>query len=394
MPASVYPLSHLMIPGPTPLPDAVREVMARPAIGHRSPEFKAILQRVFAGMKQVFQTQHDVFVYTSSATGAIEAAMMNTLNPGDLVLVLSCGVFSGRWGDMAKSLGLQIEVQAVPAGESNSTEALEQRLKQDVNKEIKAVVLVHSETSTGALNPVQEMVSLIREHGALSIVDTVTGLNAAPFDMDGWGVDLAISGSQKGFMIPPGLSFLAVGPRAWQAFEQCKNPGFYFNFKRNKKAQDGDTTAYTPATHLIMALDVALQMMLAEGLEAMNQRHAKLKAMTRAGLKAMNLPLLVEDDTKASPAVTSVLAPAGVSIDAIRKGLKSEFGITVADGQAELKGKIFRVGHLGYMAERDVLMSLACLEQVLLRLGHPLQAGASIAAAHAAAGLPQASVSV
>lgn len=375
------PLSHLMIPGPTPLPDTVRAAMGLPGIGHRSPEFKAVLANVFPRLKQVFKTQSDVLMYTASGTGAVEAAMINTLNPGDTVLIVSCGVFSERWGQMAKSLGFNVESLKVPAGQANTVESLAEVLAADTDKRIKAVSLIHSETSTGVLNPIREMVQVIRKHGALSIVDTVTGLSAAPFDMDGWGIDLAISGSQKGFMIPPGLSFLAVGPRAWEAHAKCERPGFYFNFKRNKKAQDEDTTAYTPATHLILALDAALDIMMEEGIDGMNARHARLQAMVRAGVKALGLSPLVADDALASPSVTSVLPPEGITVDAIRKGLKKDYLITVADGQADLKGKIFRIGHLGFVSERDVLMTLAALEGTLIKLGSPIQPGSGVGAA-------------
>ncbi|XVJ50951.1 MAG: alanine--glyoxylate aminotransferase family protein [Vampirovibrio sp.] len=379
-----YPF--LMIPGPTPLPDAVREVMGRPAVGHRSPEFKEIMKRVLPNLQAVFQTQHPVIVYTASATGAIEAALTNTLNAGETILVLSCGVFSRRWGDMAKSLGLVVETLNVEDGQINTVEALQTRLLADTAHTIKAVIFVHSETSTGALNDVKALVRVIREHGALSMVDTVTGLSADAFKMDEWGIDLAMSGSQKGFMMPPGLSFLAVGERALARHQQVvQHPGFYFNFTRNLNAQAEYTTAYTPATHLIMALDVSLQMMLEEGLEAMNQRHGRLRDMVRAGVRAMGLRPLVEDDADASPAVTAVLPPEGVEAPLIRKILKDRFSITVADGQARLKGKIFRIGHLGFVGERDVYMVLACLEHALHALGHPVGLGAGIHAAQAVA---------
>jgi aspartate aminotransferase-like enzyme len=383
------PLSHLMIPGPTPLPDTVRAAMGLPGIGHRSPEFKAVLANVFPRLKQVFKTQSaDVLMYTASGTGAVEAAMVNTLNVGDTVLIVSCGVFSDRWGAMAKSLGFNVQELKAPAGEANTVESLAAALAADTTKQIKAVSLIHSETSTGVLNPIKEMVALIRQHGALSIVDSVTGLTAAPFEFDEWGIDLAISGSQKGFMIPPGLSFLAVGPRAWEAHKQCQNPGFYFNFTRNKKAQDQDTTAYTPATHLILALDAALDIMMEEGMEAMNARHAQLQTMVRAGVSALGLKPFVQDVAQASPSVSSVLPPAGISVDAIRKGLKKDYLITVADGQAELKGKIFRIGHLGFVSQRDVLMTLAALEGTLLKLGMDVTPGAAVAAAQRAAAKP------
>ena len=381
MPTPLPTLSHLMIPGPTPLPADVLAALALPPIGHRSPEFKAVLGNIFPRVKQIFKTQSDVLIYTSSGTGAVEAAMSNTLNAGDTVLVVSCGVFSARWGDMAKSLGLNVQTLSVPAGQVNTVESLADALKADTTKQIKAVSIIHSETSTGALNDVKAMLQVIREHGALSIVDTVTGLTAAPFAMDEWGADLAISGSQKGFMIPPGLAMLAVGPKAWEAHAKCQNPGFYFNFKRNKKAQDQDTTAYTPATPLFMALDVSLDRLLAEGVEGMNARHARLKAMVRAGVRAIGLQPLVANDADASPSVTSILPPEGISTEAIRKGLKKDFRVTIADGQADLKGKIVRIGHLGYVDERDVLMTLAALEMTLLKLGHTCEAGAAVAAA-------------
>lgn len=376
--------SFLMIPGPTPLPDAVREVMSRPAMGHRSPEFKQVLERVFPKLQQMFQTKSPVLLYTASATGAVEAALSNTLNVGDTLLVLSCGVFSARWGDMAKTLGLNVQEIAVPAGQANTLESLEAALTADTQKQIKAVIFVHSETSTGALNDVQAFAKAIAEHGALSIVDTVTGLTADPFKMDEWGIDLAISGSQKGFMMQPGLSFLAVGPRALEAHKQVKNPGFYFNFTRNIKAQSQFTTAYTPATHLILALDEALNLLLEEGLDAMNHRHHQLKAMVREGVKALGLPLLVEADAQASPAVTAVYPPEGMDVGAIRKILKNRFSITVADGQNALKGKIFRIGHLGAINERDVYMVLACLEQALLELGASVTLGNAVTAAQQA----------
>ena len=359
------PFPQLMIPGPTPLPDTVREALSRPGIGHRSPEFKEIVARVLPRLKTIFQTQHDVLMYTSSGTGAIEAAMVNTLNRGDTILVVSCGVFSSRWGDMAEKLGFHVQRLQAEAGQVNSIESLQQVLEADTQKQIKAVSIIHSETSTGALNDVEGLLKVIREHGALSIVDTVTGLTAAPFKFDDWGADLAISGSQKGFMIPPGLAFLAVGPRAWEAHERCKTPGFYFNFSRNKKAQDNDTTAYTPATHLIMGLDESLKLMEAEGIEAMNARHARMKQLMRDGVRELGLTPFVSKDEQASCAVTSVLPPSGLSVNDLRKRLKNDYGIMVADGQADLKGNIFRLGHLGYVTDRDVWMTLKCLSVIL-----------------------------
>jgi aspartate aminotransferase-like enzyme len=375
-----------MIPGPTPLPDAVRQALGQPAIGHRSPEFKAILKRVFPRLQDTFRTSSDVLMYTASGTGAMEAALINTLNPGDFVLSLTCGVFSERWADIAESLGAVVERISVPYGEANTVESLRERLAQDTEKRIKAVTMIHSETSTGVLNPIPALVAEVKAHGALSIVDTVTGLGSAPFSFDEWGVDIAVSGSQKGFMIPPGLAFLSLSKKAWDAHAQCKHPGYYFNFKKNKKAQDEFTTAYTPATCLIQALDTALAMMAEEGLENQLARHARLKTMVRAGVSAMGLKPVVENAEQASCAVTSVWPPEGVSVADIRAGLKSRFGITVADGQKSLKGKIFRIGHLGYVTEREVYLVLTALEIVLTDLGAKVPVGAAVAAARQVAG--------
>jgi aspartate aminotransferase-like enzyme len=352
----------LLIPGPTPLPDAVRDAMAQPAIGHRGPEFKAVLERVLPVLKQVFKTESDVLLYTASATGAIEAALQNTLNVGDHVLVLGCGVFSNRWADLAESLGLAVTRLKVPAGLPNTLADLDAALSADTSKAFKMVVMVHSETSTGVQNDVKTLLARVRQHGALSLVDGVTSIGASPFEMDAWGVDLAVAGSQKAFMIPPGLAFLAVGPRAWEAHRACTHPGFYFNFSRYQKSQAGMTTPYTPATHLVLALDVALKMMLSEGLEAVQARHLALRDLTRQGIRDLGLDLFVQDDAHASHAVTSVKVPQGMTIDALRKALKTRFGITVADGQADLKGHIFRIGHLGYIHERDTRTVLTCLK--------------------------------
>lgn len=359
------PADLLMIPGPTPLPDKVRQAMARPALGHRSPEFKAILKRVLPGLQWAFQTQNEVLLYTASGTGAMEASLINTLNPGDKVLGLSCGVFSARWSEVARSLGLHVVEDVVPAGQPNLPEQLKARLDNEPGEPFKAVMLIHSETSTGVLNPVKDLVKITNDYGALSIVDTVTSLASAPCPVDDWGIDVAVSGSQKGFMISPGLSFLSYSQKAWQAHQQVKNPGFYFNFNKYRKAQADFTTPYTPATHLILALDEALKIMRVEGLEAIQQRHLQNRDAIRAGVTAMGLRLLVENPDYASMAATSVLPPDGVTVADIRAGLKKDFGIVVADGQKDLKGQIFRIGHLGYIHNRDVLTTLSALKQVL-----------------------------
>jgi aspartate aminotransferase-like enzyme len=373
----------LMIPGPTPVPQEVLEVMARPPIGHRSPEFKAILKDVYAGLQWIFQTQRPVFLYTASGTGAMEAAMVNVLNPGDEILVLSCGVFSHRWAEIANELGLVVHLQEVPAGQPSNAEDLTTFLNSDYGPRIKAVYMIHSETSTGVLNPVKALTQIIRTHSdALVIVDTVTSLGAAPFHFDDWDIDIAVSGSQKGFMIQAGLAFLAVSERAMKAHQQVKAPGYYFNFSKYEKNIEPGQTPYTPAISLIRGLQKALELMQAEGLENITRRHFRNQMMVRNAVRAMGLPLFVESDAFASPAVTSILPPDGVSVDHIRAGLKDKFGIIVANGQKELLGKIFRIGHLGAIFPRDMLTTLSSLEVVLHELGfNKTPLGTGVAAA-------------
>lgn len=373
----------LMIPGPTPLPEAVREVMGRPAIGHRSAEFKDVLKRVFPNLQWIFRSKNQVFLYTASGTGAMEAALSNTLNAGDRVLALVNGVFSHRWAEIAKTLGLHVETLDVPAGEAHTPAMLQEYLEAQKEIDYKAILLNHSETSTGVLSPIRELTQVIRQTHpqALSIVDTITSLGATEFSLDEWDIDIAVSGSQKGFMLPPGLSFLALSDRAWQAHQQCQHPGYYFNFTRYQKSQLENTTPYTPATPQILGLDVALNLMQEEGLENMIRRHKTLSRMTRAGVQAMGLELFVKEAQNASPSVTSFLPPESLTVDAIRASLKKRFGIVIADGQKELKGKIMRIGHLGHVSEREVLATLSALESVLNDLGYNVPAGAGVAAA-------------
>ncbi len=373
----------LMIPGPTPVPQSILEVLARPPIGHRSNDFKAVLKSVYADMQWIFQTKQPVFVYTASGTGAMEAALMNTVNPGEDVLVLSCGVFSHRWSEIARELGFNVHLQEVHAGQHNNPEDLELLLKSPGTPKFKAVCLIHSETSTGVLNPVEQLAQVIRNNSdALVIVDTVTSLGAAPFYFDQWGIDVAVSGSQKGFMLPPGLAFLAASERAMTAHKNTAAPGYYFNFSKYAKAVEGDTTPYTPAVSLGRGLEKALELMKAEGLEGIFDRHRLNRKMTREAVKAMGLALFVQNDDYASPAVTSILPPEGISVDDIRAGMRNDFSTTIANGQKELTGKIFRIGHLGAIFPRDVLMVIASLEVVLHRLGYdktPLGTGVAAA---------------
>lgn len=370
----------LMIPGPTPVPESALLALAKHPIGHRTPEFSALLKEVFEDLKLIFQTKEDVFVFASSGTGAMEAAIFNLVNPGDKVLSLVIGNFGERWAKIAASRGADVEVINADWGNAIDPAVLKAKLDADVNKEIKFVTLTHNETSTGVTNDVKALNEIIQAHGALSIVDGITSIGAIPLKMDEWGVDVVVTGSQKGFMIPPGLAFLSCSQKAWKVYEQCKYPSFYFNFGAHKKAVAENSTPYTPAVSLIVSLKETLNMMKSEGLDAMYHRHAILAKGLRAAVRALNLNLYVEDDSIASNAITAILPPEGISVADIRKTLKQDFDITVADGQGKLKGNIFRMGHLGFVSFRDMLGCVGALEMTLAKLGHKFEPGAGTAA--------------
>ena len=367
--------TFLMIPGPTPVPERVLLEIAKHPMGHRSSEFSKILEAVYADLKYVFQTKNDVIVYTSSGTGAMDAALSNLINPKDKVLSLVIGNFGQRWAKIAKALGADVETIEVEAGNAIDPSILKARLDKDVNKEIKIVTLTQNETSTGVTNDVKTLVSYIKEHGALSVVDGVTSLGAMECKMDEWGIDVLISGSQKGFMIPPGLAFLAASERAWEVHKQCIHPDFYFNWETNRKSVIANSTAFTPAVSLISGLKTALEMIKEEGLDNIIARHTKIAKALREALRAMGLKLFVEDDSIASTSITAILPPENVSVPDIRKVLKNDYDIVVANGQNQLKDKIFRMGTLGFVSERDAITAIGSLEAALHKLGHKFELG-------------------
>ena len=370
--------TFLMIPGPTPVPESVMLDIARHPIGHRSSEFSSILEEVYANLKYVFQTQNDVFIYTASGTGAMCAALENLINQGDKVLCLVIGNFGNRWAKIAQSRGAIVEKIEVEAGQIIDPEELRAKLAEDINKEIKLVTLTHSETSTGAANDIKTLCSIIREHGALSVVDGVTSVCAMPCKPDEWGIDVLVSGSQKGFMVPPGLAFLTANERAWKVYEECKYPSCYFDWGAYRKSTRANSTPFTPAVNLITGLNTALKMIKDEGIENVNARHKKYALALRKALRAINLDLLVKNDENASYSITSILPPEGVSVPDIRKYLKEDFDIVVANGQNQLKDKIFRMGTLGFVCERDLIASVGALEAVLKKLGHKFELGKGV----------------
>jgi len=370
----------LMIPGPTPVPESVLLAMAKHPIGHRSSEFSDILKEVYADLKWLFQTRNEVFIYTASGTGAMEAALANLVNQGDKVLSLVMGNFGARWTKIAQSRGTVVEKLEVELGHVINPQDLKSKLAQDTKKDIKIVTLTHSETSTGAKNDIKTLCKIIKDHGAISVVDGVTSVGCMEVNMDEWGIDVLISGSQKGFMVPPGLAFLAASPRAWKIYETCQYPSFYFDWGAHKKAVLENTTPWTPAVNLIFGLHEALKMMKKEGLENIYARHQRLALGLRSAIKALGLELLVKDDENASYAITSILPPQGISVGDIRNAFKKDFDIIVANGQNTLKDKIFRIGTLGFVSERDLITAVGSLEAVLLKLGYKFEVGSGVKA--------------
>jgi aspartate aminotransferase-like enzyme len=372
----------LMIPGPTPVPESVLSALGRHPIGHRSADFSTIMAQVFTDLKWLHQTIHDVLVLTASGTGIMEAGIVNFLSPGDRVLVCCNGKFAERWADMCDAYGLDTVRINGPWGEALDPETVRVALEADTAKRIKAVVITHSETSTGVINDLGTLARHIKAHGtALSIVDAVTSLGAISVPMDEWGLDVVASASQKGYMMPPGLGFIAVSPKAWQAYETAKLPKFYLDLAKYRTEAVHHTTPFTPSINLIFGLQVALEMMKSEGSDAIFARHHRHKTAVRAAVRAVGLSLYAQDDAAASPAVTAVITQP-VAAERLRSHLRKHFDIALAGGQDSLEGKIVRIGHLGFVSDRDILTAISALEASLTELGYASFApGAGISAA-------------
>lgn len=371
----------LMIPGPTPVPEQVLLAMAKHPIGHRSGDFSKIMAEVTEGLKWLHQTQNDVLVLASSGTGAMEAGIINFLSPGDRVLAGNNGKFSDRWVKVCEVYGLQVEQITAEWGKAIDPEQFRTRLEADTEKQIKAVIVTHSETSTGVINDLEAINRHVKAHAeALMMVDAVTSLGATNVPIDAWGLDVVASGSQKGFMLPPGLGFVAVSPKAWEAYKTAKMPRFYLDLGKYRKEAAKNSHPFTPPVNMFFGMQVALKMMQAEGLENIFARHQRHKNATRAAMQALNLPLFTADQTS-SPAITAV-APVDVDAEQIRSILRKKFDIAMAGGQDHLKGKIFRVGHLGFVSDRDILTAVGALEAALVELNYAgFTPGAGVAAA-------------
>jgi aspartate aminotransferase-like enzyme len=377
---------NLRIPGPTALPPSVREAGGRQMVNHRGEEFKALLKRVESGMKPYFGTAHDVILLTCAGTGALEAAVVNTLSPGDPVLAVSIGAFGDRFATVAEVYGAAVTRLDVEWGEA-ATPTPVRKAAAAING-LKAVLLTHNETSTGATNDIASLARAVREAApeALILVDAISALGAVPFAMDDWGLDLVVTGSQKAWMAAPGMAMAAVGPRAWAAGETAKMPRFYLDLKRHRDAAVNGETPWTPAVAVLYQVDEGLRLMQAEG-DGVFARHEACAAMARAGLRALGFELLA-DDAIASRTVTAAWIPDGLDWKAFNAGLKRN-GLVVAGGQGKLKGRIFRLGHLGSVTTDDILSAIGVMEAVAIELGMDIRPGEAVAAAQRALVTPR-----
>ena len=354
-----------MIPGPTPVPERVLHALGRHPIGHRSKDFQGLVKSTTEKLRWLHQTNNDVLTITGSGTAAMEAGIINTLSKGDKVICAENGKFGERWVKVAEVFGLDVIKIRAEWGKPLNPEDFKELLEKDKNKEIKAVILTHSETSTGVINDVETISKYIKQHKkALSIVDCVTSLGACNVPTDKWGLDIVASGSQKGYMIPPGLSFISVSEKAWEAIEKSNLPKFYLDLKSYKKSLKACSNPFTPAVNLVFALEESLNMMKDEGLENIFLRHERHKLAISNAMLALDLKLFA-DDKSLSPAITAIEANE-FDAEEFRKSVKERFDILLAGGQDYLKGRIFRIGHLGYVNDRDIISVITAISYTLL----------------------------
>ncbi|MFA4991874.1 MAG: alanine--glyoxylate aminotransferase family protein [Candidatus Omnitrophota bacterium] len=368
--------NYLLTPGPTPIPPRVLETMARPIIHHRTPEFQKIIQDVEEDLKYIYETKNEVLIFASSGTGAMEASVVNLLSPGDKALVVRGGKFGERWGDICKAYGIEFVSIDVAWGKALDPKKVDEALKKD--KKIKAVYATLCETSTGVATDIKTVAGILRNYEAVLVVDAVSGLAAIPLKTDEWGVDVVVAGSQKGLMIPPGLAFVSVSPKAWGLVEKSTLPKYYYDFKSYRKAIAKTDTPFTPAVNLMIALREALKIIKEEGLEVIFERHKKLALSVRNAVKALGLELFAPDAY--SDGVTAVRVPAGVDGEKLVKTMRDKYGVGIAGGQDEMKGKMFRIATMGYITASDVIVCVATLETVLAEMGYKFNKGAGVKA--------------
>lgn len=358
---------NLRIPGPIPVPEEILETMARPMINHRGPQFKEMLFRVTDRLKQVFKTSGDVFILTSSGTGAMEAAIVNTLSPGDRVLCASMGNFGDRFGEIAGRFGADVRMLSFDPGTAVDAGRIRSALEGD--PDVSAVLVTHNETSTGVVNDLEAIAGVVKgEFGKLLLVDGISSVCSLPLRTDEWGCDVVATASQKGWMLPPGLAFLSFSEAAWEAHAKATMPRYYFDVEQYRHYFELGQPPYTPALSLIFALDAALESIIAEGVDALLERHTSIAQMTRDGIKALGLSLF-PDESVASDTVTAVAVPEGVDADRLLAIVREDHGVVLATGQGAQKSKLFRIGHMGRVAPEEIQDVLDALAAALPRAG-------------------------
>ena len=369
---------YLLAPGPTPVPPEALLAMAMPIIHHRAPDFVPVLDSAKKGLQWLYQTKNDVLILCSTGTGGMVGSVNNFLSPGDEVLVVNGGKFGERWTKICQAYGMKVDRDSWLSGAyAVKPEQVEEALKK--NAKIKAVFVQYTETSTGVNHDVKTLAGIVKKTDALFVVDAISALVAHDIRTDEWGIDVLIGGSQKGVMLPPGLAFVSVSDKAWKMADAAKTPKFYFNFKKERDNLAKNQTNFTSAVTLIIGLNSCIKMLQDEGLENVFKRHDRLARATRAGAAALGLKLFPKENPSLS--LTAIEAPAGVDGQAIYKDLRVKYGITGAGGQDKLKGKIFRIAHLGYADTFDVITAIAGIEMVLKGLGHPVKLGTGVGAA-------------
>ncbi len=367
---------RLFTPGPTPVPERVTLRMAEPMVHHRAPHFTQIFREVIQGLKYLFQTHGDVLTFTTSGTGGMEAAVANLLSSSNRVITVEGGKFGRRWTEICRSYGVQVQVIEIPWDQAIDPDQIRTQLR--ATPQVAAVFLTHSETSTGVATGLEEVARIIRENSdALVVADGISAVGALPLKFDDWGIDLVVTASQKGLMIPPGLAFVALSPKAWVKVRQSDLPKYYLSFLKAKEALEQGTTPFTPAITLFQGLQQSLKMIQEEGIEKLWRRHQLLAKATREGIKALGLEVFAKTP---SDSLTAVVIPEGVDGGELMRVLREKYRVTVAGGQGQLKGKIFRIAHLGYYDQLDMVSVISALELTLADLGWRVEVGAGVRA--------------
>lgn len=376
--------SQLRIPGPTPVPDRVNRAMAAPMINHRGPEFKALLPELESGLKWAFQTKNDMLIFPASGTGGLESAVANLVSPGERIIVVTIGAFGDRFADLGEAFGAQVVRYALPWGEAADPQDLDDLLGKE--PEVATVLITHNETSTGVTNRLRALAEVVKRRQRLLVVDGVSSIGSIDLPVDDWGVDVAITASQKGWMLPPGVTMLSVSKAAWQRQANARAPRFYFDWERAQKLQAKGMTFTTPAMSILFGLRESLAIMREEGLSTIFQRHIRVAAGFRAAGRALGLRLLAADPETASPTVTALYFPEALSGEKSEAVFKTwrDLGLVVGEGQGKLAGKIFRIGHLGAVYDADVAATVELLERGLEANGHSVTRGAALTAARRA----------